>query len=425
MLPIMTPTTRTSGKAEDGARTVWGLKAPASSDAASSAASACQNAPREAQEQAEWLHRQLVATEMRLALAGLVPIVAHEVNNALTVLLGSVQLVGEIPNDEETRLLLNRVTEEAQRITRIIHNLLTFTENSLDEPVYVDVNMLLTNILELLAYDLRVDNVELETGLEPHLPPTIGNAYQLRYLFFHLIESLRERMGSNHKPSTLSIRTSCQSGLLDISIGNGHAGSLPPRRGDGHTLEGELHDARSDLFLCWHIARQHHGRLWVDNHPGRGVAFHVELPVATWPAQPATASTSVPEDRPVGSRILVADDERDIAALVLRALETEGYQIDTVHDGNAALAKLQTQKYDLVLLNLRMPGADGETVYRYLQATAPSRARRVIFLTGDTSSAETQGFLESTGNPYIAKPFALDELKTLVWSTLAGLQDTL
>lgn len=420
----MTPITRTPGGAEGSATADQGRRAPASSCAPSAGASSRLSAAQQVEERGQWLQKQLIATEMRLALEELIPVVAHEVNNALTVLLGNVQLVGQALVDEETGLLLSRVTEEARRITRIVHNLLTFAQNSSDKPVYVDVNVLLTNILELLAYDFRVHNIELETGLDPNLPPTIGDVYQLRYLFFHLIDSFREQLGSNHQPSKLSIRTSCQGELLNISIGDGGPGVVSLTPAGRSILEGELRNPRSDLFLCWHIARQHHGRLRVDSHSGRGMAFRVELPVANWPAHPATASTVVPEERPVGSRILVADDERDIAALVVRALEAEGYQIDTVHDGNAALAKLRTQKYDLVLLNLRMPEADGETVYRYLKAIAPSLARRIIFLTGDTSNAQSRAFLESTGNPYIAKPFHLDELRALVWRTLAEAAET-
>ncbi len=376
-------------------------------------------ASRRSPRQIHWLHKQLVAAEMRQALDELIPIVAHEVNNALTVLIGNVQLVDYSCMDAETNFLLAKVDEEARRIMRVIRNLLTFTQDSTTMPVYVDVNTLLSSILDLLSYHLRINNIELETWFDPELPPTLGDVYQLRYLFFHLISNVTEGLSGNHHLATLSVSTASKGNALDITIGNNRLEVLSTATPVHSTADDELSHLGSDLFLCYNIVRQHGGKLQVASYSGGLRVLHVELPVAEWPSLTVSDPAAEPGEARAGTRILMADDEREITALVSRVLIADGCEVDTVHDGKAALAKLQAHDYDLVLLNVRMPETDGQQVYEHLRSMASDRARRVIFITGDTCQPETMAFLEATGNPYITKPFELDALKTLIWRTLA------
>ena len=108
------------------------------------------------------------------------------------------------------------------------------------------------------------------------------------------------------------------------------------------------------------------------------------------------------------ARILVIDDEQRILRFVVRGLQAEGYQVDSADNGVDGLGSALTGHYDLVVLDLLMPGLDGAAVLRRLLAERPAQA--VIILSCLTAAAIKVRCLELGAEDYLAKPFSLDEL---------------
>jgi DNA-binding response OmpR family regulator len=125
---------------------------------------------------------------------------------------------------------------------------------------------------------------------------------------------------------------------------------------------------------------------------------------------------------PVGSvassrvRLLVVDDEVDLADAVARGLRREGYAVDVAHDGAAALERLAVDEYDLVCLDLTMPGAhDGLDVCRAIRAgEAAGAGPRVLMLTARDSLDDRVAGLDTGADDYLVKPFAFRELSARV-----------
>ena len=118
-------------------------------------------------------------------------------------------------------------------------------------------------------------------------------------------------------------------------------------------------------------------------------------------------------------RILVVDDEADLVDALARGLRREGYAVDTATDGEEALAKASWTPYDLICLDLTMPGIDGLEVCERLRAEPPEGvAPRVLMLTArDTLEDRIQG-LDVGADDYLVKPFAFDELSARIRSLL-------
>ena len=116
----------------------------------------------------------------------------------------------------------------------------------------------------------------------------------------------------------------------------------------------------------------------------------------------------------VNQRILVIDDEAGILDILSSSLEQAGYSVDTAMRAVDGLLALQNGKYDLILMDIRLPDSDGGTLFHKVKAMDPEVADRVIFITGDTVSTETLAFIEETGNIYIAKPFDIESVRQLV-----------
>lgn len=107
-------------------------------------------------------------------------------------------------------------------------------------------------------------------------------------------------------------------------------------------------------------------------------------------------------------RILVAEDERDLNRLLVRALEKEGYGVDACFDGEEALYYLENTEYDAAVLDIMMPKQDGLTVLRKIRGRG--KELPIMFLTARDSIADRVNGLDSGADDYLVKPFDLDEL---------------
>ena len=113
-------------------------------------------------------------------------------------------------------------------------------------------------------------------------------------------------------------------------------------------------------------------------------------------------------------RILVVEDERVLCETIVRSLRRLAYSVDPCYDGDTAIDLLGSERYDLVLLDLNLPGADGMTVLRTLRQT--DRETRVLILSARSEVADKVEGLAAGANDYLAKPFHLEELEARIRS---------
>ena len=113
-------------------------------------------------------------------------------------------------------------------------------------------------------------------------------------------------------------------------------------------------------------------------------------------------------------RILVVEDERALCETIVRSLRRLAYSVDPCYDGDTAIDLLGSERYDLVLLDLNLPGADGMTVLRTLRQT--DRETRVLILSARSEVEDKVQGLDAGANDYLAKPFHLAELEARIRS---------
>lgn len=118
-------------------------------------------------------------------------------------------------------------------------------------------------------------------------------------------------------------------------------------------------------------------------------------------------------------RLLVVDDEEDLASAVAEALRREGYAVDVALTGQDALDRLIVNPYDLVLLDLTLPDIDGMEVCRLIRTDAMfDPSTRVLMVTARDSVADRVTGLDQGADDYLVKPFALPELSARVRTLL-------
>ena len=139
-----------------------------------------------------------------------------------------------------------------------------------------------------------------------------------------------------------------------------------------------------------------------------GASFRLDLPVASQSARRLSEATTAPgEAAPAPhARLLVVDDEADVASLMRDMLEGAGYDVATAESGAVALELLDAARFDALLSDLRMPEMDGPALWNAVVERHPRLSRRMVFVTGDTLSADARQFLPSSGCSSLEKPFS-------------------
>ena len=138
------------------------------------------------------------------------------------------------------------------------------------------------------------------------------------------------------------------------------------------------------------------------------------------PIQEVTTASRVEEAPVTGKRILVVDDEEEVAMILAELLSIDRHEVDTAKSGALALEKIRRQRYDLVVSDLLMPEMDGPSLYRAVEAMDPELARRFVFITGDTLGATVRDFLDAAARPTLTKPFDFEEVLRVVRGALRG-----
>jgi len=113
-------------------------------------------------------------------------------------------------------------------------------------------------------------------------------------------------------------------------------------------------------------------------------------------------------------RALIVEDERPIRELVRLHLELGGFDVDEVGDGRAALERLKASLFDLVILDVMLPGLDGVTLCGAIRSAGPNRETPVLMLTARDAESDKVVGLESGADDYLTKPFGVRELMARV-----------
>jgi DNA-binding response OmpR family regulator len=119
-------------------------------------------------------------------------------------------------------------------------------------------------------------------------------------------------------------------------------------------------------------------------------------------------------------RILVVEDNLDLAQLLVLHLRDAGYEVEVEHDGRNGLKRTQTRLYDLIILDIMLPGLDGLSVCQELRRSGPHLP--ILFLTSKSSEIDRVVGLELGADDYVTKPFSIKELLARVKALLRRIE---
>ncbi len=377
------------------------------------------------------LQQQLIQSEKLSAIGELISGIAHELNNPLTGVMGYSQLL-QLREDLDSRAKenLHKINNLALRCQKIVQNLLSFARKQKPERKLTDVNEILEKTVELRSYEFQVNNIEIYRNLDRTLPKTIADAHQLQQVFLNILTNAEQAMLETNGKGTLTIRTKTDTEKSHILVeikddGPGIPESHLNRIFDPFFTTKEVGKGTGlGLSLSYGMIKEHGGNIYVRSLPDKGSTFFVELPIIASLQDEAGSSQETPEQGRLfeklvrQKRVLVVDDEKYILDFFVEAFQSLPMTIDTAKNGQAALKKMESLEYDIVITDYRMPQMSGKELFNWIKEQHPRLANRIVFVTGDTVSNETRSFFKENNCRFLAKPFKIEEVKEVVQQVL-------
>jgi signal transduction histidine kinase/CheY-like chemotaxis protein len=355
---------------------------------------------------------------------------SHEIRTPLNAVLGLTSLVLRSPLAAEQKAQLELVRQSGEALLVVINDVLDVSKIEAGELK-----------LELAPFSLRgcvgealslVTQKASDKGLMVHcrfgegLPAAVEtDAGRLRQILANLLDNAVKftergevRLEVTASPGTEGDSVELAFTVRDTGIGIPaealkrlfqpfvQADSSTSRRYGGTGL---------GLVISRRLAERLGGRLWVESEPGRGSAFSFTIrcrpaPCVPTPAAEPAAQGSLAERLPW--RILVAEDNPVNQKVVVLLLEHMGYRADVAGDGLEVLQALQRRSYDLILMDVQMPGMDGLEVTRRLRAELPAESQPwVIALTASVLAEQRADCFAAGMDDFLGKPLGVVELE--------------
>jgi two-component system NtrC family sensor kinase len=355
-------------------------------------------------------------SEKLAAMSSLVAGVAHELNNPLSVILAHTTLLTRGRTDVGARAA--KILHAAERCARLVKNFLALARQHPPARHRVALDEIVRETVELLAYQLRVDGVVVTLDLARDLPVLWADPHQLQQVILNLVTNAQHAVRSLPSERGVTVQTALDAGGRHVRIVVADTGPGVPAAIRGRLFEPFFttkpvgQGTGLGLSLCQGIVEAHGGTISVDNGPEAGAVFTVVLPVTDVPAAPD--APAVVTDGTDSLRVLIVDDEPDVAEVLADLLSLDGHRSQIVAHGKIALQRLRESAPDVIFSDLRMPELDGPGLYRALEEAGHPLARRFVFVTGDVLSPATRQILERTRTPIVAKPFVLGEVRNVL-----------
>ena len=373
------------------------------------------------------LESQLLQAQKHEAIAHLVGAVAHDFNNLLCVVMASTELMSSDSTKINREGLTAEILVACDRATELTRSLLAFTRKDL--PVSKTVSLL--------------DTVRDSTGL---VQRAVGEQIKIHVQGSHGLNDKIEIDPGHLQLVLLNLATNARTamenrGELRISVADvdSHAIDLPDMDAKqsvrldiadtgGGISEENIHRVFEPFFTtkpngegfgiglatCQQIVENAGGAIHVNSRLGHGTTFSIYLPTVNSPV----SKISMPAGKfAVGGkeRILLVEDDSDVRRISARTLQSFGYDVSAVDSAWAAREAVANKKYDLLVVDVRLPDGDGCSLIRELRESAP--ALSALLISGYLDE-EVRQRIRSYGHRVLPKPFNATALARSVRATL-------
>jgi PAS domain S-box-containing protein len=390
------------------------------------------------------LYTQLLSSEKLRAIGEMASGVAHDFNNLLASILGQIELLHTDEFKPQTREAIATIRQSALDGARIVRNLQGLarpraetpsTTADLNEAVRAAVDMARPRWAGAALHGHGAIEVSLNLADNTRLSRVAIDPAELREVLLNLLFNAADAMPDGGR-IVITTRPGQPAKTADLEVrdtGHGMPEAVRARIFEPFFSTKGPKGSGLGLAVAYSIITRRGGQIGVESRPGEGTTFTLNLPYVPVGAPPSGSTSALETARRAapaaaratpaslqGARILVADDEPGLVAIVRQLMERSGAAVSIAHGGTAALEALRAPgaRFDVVITDLDMPEVDGWAVASAVKAHSP--ATHVVMLTGWAGEIAPEDFKQRGVDIVLAKPCSRAELESAIGNLLAA-----
>jgi signal transduction histidine kinase/CheY-like chemotaxis protein/HAMP domain-containing protein len=338
---------------------------------------------------------------------------SHELRSPLTSIKGFVELLHRSPENmsERQREFVEIILKSTDRLTELVSHLLDVARIEADHVEIdrrpVDAGEAAREVAELMGPRIEEKRQRLSVYVAPAAGLVLADPSRLRQIVANLITNAHIYTGEGGR---IHVRVEPERAWIQIAVQDDGVGMTEEETGRVferfyRASEGSAGTSGTGLGLSIvkSLVELHGGQITVESEPGVGSTFRVLLPAAV-PAPETLPSLEAIR----GRRVLIVDDEREIAELIAGQLAPLGVEADIATGGAQALEMLRTSPYDVVTLDVLMPEMGGLDVLAKIREDAKVSGTPIVFV------SVFAGRRELAGEWVVSKPIDADELRNVL-----------
>jgi hypothetical protein len=362
---------------------------------------------------------------------------SHEIRTPMNGVLGMAQLLQRDETDPAQKERLAVLIDSGEYLLAILNDILDVSKidaGRLDIlPAAEDMRLFLERLVGFWGPRADEKGVALELSIAEGVPPfALVDALRLRQVLFNLVGNALKFTDQGSVSVIADAMPNGEGAVLlhvavkdtGIGIAEQHLPQLFTRFSQGDESEMRKFGGTGlGLSIARQLTELMGGKVWAESTPGQGSTFHIKLPlaVANGPAlaRPVAQDGAGPT---IGGLQILAVDDNAVNLLVLDQLLTSfGHEVAKASSGAEALEQMAARPFDLVLLDIQMPGMSGVEVLQQLRAEdGPNRDAPVVALTADVTSGGRERYLGLGFTEHSSKPIQIQDLMEAVARAMAA-----
>ncbi|KAB0488446.1 Signal transduction histidine kinase [Pseudomonas reinekei] len=365
------------------------------------------------------------AEAANLAKSRFLATMSHELRTPLNGILGMAELLRDARLDERDGKRLDALHKAGEGLLTILDEVLFFAKleegASLPEPVDFSLRQLLEEVLTLLEPKALANDTVLHCRVDQRVAERYHGAEQfLRQVLSNLLANAIKFTENGEVSVDVALLTQAGGSRADqlrLSVTDNGIGIAPSMQAKIFERFTQASDEVAQRFggtglglaICKHLVEQMGGSIGVASEVDRGSCFWFELTL-----QPAVGATAqLPMDVPGPALdILVVEDVALNREVVSGLLQRDGHRVWLAEESEQALLQCAAQAFDLILLDVHLPGMSGVALCKRLRSLeGPNRTARIFALTASVQPALVRGYLDAGMDGVLAKPLKLDQLR--------------
>jgi signal transduction histidine kinase len=370
------------------------------------------------------------------AKSAFLAMMSHEIRTPMNGVLGLASLLAETPLTTEQRELVAVITSSGQALMSLLNDVLDLSKveagRSEIERTTLDAAALAAGVEALFRPEARSKGLEFTVGLRSPVPLVQGDPARMRQVMLNLVGNAIKFTDEGSVSATFAFQPkSKRKGLLTLTVSDTGIGMAPGAterifmpfvQADSSTTR-RFGGTGLGLSITARLVELMGGKISVESRVGRGSTFRVEIPAelaSTAPDDGAPVEPREPAALPDfsgrGMRVLVVEDNQTNQFVIRCLLQRLGVAADYAANGVEAVRACET-RYDLVLMDIEMPGLDGIEATREIrrkEAGAGLRPVPIIALSADMLSDRTRRAREAGMDGYMSKPVSIRELAAML-----------